>query len=113
MRKIHAIKKYDVTYGDTYNYNPCIVSMLLKDCEMLECMTYGDPDMDDDGLYEFDREGFKEAVNWAAQQDEQYFEKFRNYVFGGMGTAKSQVLYIMKGLLSAGSEEDPVRLEVW
>ena len=113
MKKINTITKYEVEYGTSFKMNPEIIRIILQDSEQTECQTFGDADMEEPGLYEFSREGFKEATEWAALQDEEYFEMFRNMLYPSLGPYKPQVINMLNEVLSADSRCETVRIEIY
>lgn len=113
MRRIYAVKKYEIEYGESFNHDTAILRMLVSDFEdeygTDSLINFGDYNFDDNGIYEFDRSMFKEMILWAETKDEDYFKDMLDHP-----DSKVIIMFFLNSLYLAGDpNSDIVTIDIF
>lgn len=107
MRRIYAVKKYEIEYGESFNHDTAILRTLVSDFEEEyetdSLITFGDYEFYESGIYQFDRSLFKEMLLWAETMDESYFKDMLDHP-----DAKVVIMFFLNNLYLAGDLNDDV-----
>lgn len=113
MKRIYAVKKYEIEYGESFVHSTSILRTLVFDFEEEygtdSLVTFGDLDFNESGIYQFDRSLFKEMILWAETMDESYFKNLLDHP-----DAKVVIMFFLNSLYLAGDpNEDVVTIDIF